>query len=225
VGLTFTASGRGLHTSTRHLQETFPWRLPSSISTSANARILLHLFPFINLSFIQLWKQHANVPKKRMAIAMSDPAATNNAKSQKLGSTSSNEPAPNHSGATTVAVASGASAQPGPPATSSHTPPAVTAPHFLCDDDMVKHVLASNLVQLKTLAADLQVVGGDSMPAHLLKAAIVRVCFLPDATISARAHDACSGYHWSQFFYSWRYVLLYRQRIATPPRHARPNRP
>ena len=36
------------------------------------------------------------------------------------------------------------------------TPPAIAAPQFLCDDDMVKHVLASNLVQLKALAADLQ---------------------------------------------------------------------
>ena len=114
--------------------------------------------------------------KKRMAEAMLEPEQPNNAKSQNLGSTSNNPPAPKPSNATTVAVASGASASAGPPATSSHTPPAVNAPVFLCDDDMVKHVLASNLDKLKALAADLQITNGDSMPAHLLKGAIVRIC-------------------------------------------------
>ena len=120
--------------------------------------------------------------KKRMADAMLEPEPPNNAKSQNLGSTSSNPPAPKPSNAApAVAVASGASASAGPPATSSHTPPAVAAPIFLCDDDMVKHILASNLDKLKALAADLQITNGDSMPAHLLKGAIVRICGSADS--------------------------------------------
>ena len=119
--------------------------------------------------------------KKRMAEAMSEPEAINNAKSQNLGSTSSNPPAPVQSSAIPAAAPGKAPAQPVPPAPLSSAPQAIAAPQFLCDDDMVKHVLVSNLVQLKALAAELQIVGSDSMTAHLIKAAIIRVCGSADA--------------------------------------------
>ena len=69
--------------------------------------------------------------KKRMAEAMSEPEATNNAKSQNLGSTSSNPPAPVQSSATPAAAPGKAPAQPVPPAPLSSAPQAIVNDLYL----------------------------------------------------------------------------------------------
>mmetsp|Transcript_30265 Transcript_30265/g.78481 ORF Transcript_30265/g.78481 Transcript_30265/m.78481 type:complete len:163 (-) Transcript_30265:381-869(-) len=118
--------------------------------------------------------------KKRMETASKEQGAAPVAKMQKLEGAASAAPA----AAGKAAVPAPASSDNGQASSSSVPAPEgsktagqqLMAPTFLCDEGMVKHVMTCTMPELKDLADKLSIENYDSMAAHVLKAAIVRVC-------------------------------------------------